>query len=751
MSGIFKNNADLFLEKGYPAIPCEQNSKAPVIKNFTRHARELPDPITVANWKHNWPNGNIGVVMGGGLAMVDVDGDEAYVRLVKAVINRPTCTRFGSKGMGYIISVQQETKTQRFKNSEGKQVIELIAEGAQIIVPPSVHPDNGKAYEWQSKPLYEYSREELAFLSDEKIAFLKALISMPEHLDIINGGPTHVAARNIAWRLADFVDEETFCAAIEALLPTDYSGDLLERNQLRNLYRSAKEDPDRNARSQEFAAKQKQSKTDKVFELLEKNGVELFHDKYKTAYLKVKEENKGPCVYVANSTPGKLFLKSLFYRETGKILPRATIDEIADSVSAKAFFDGSRKEIYNRVAGFGNAIYINMGDEDHQVVCIDETGVQITKESPVVFMQAEGMAALPVPVSGQGDALKEFQLLLGIDDDSFLRLLAFLINCLRPQGPYFFLLLEGEQGSGKSFLCTLIKALIDPSEAAKLRMPDTERDLMIMAKHIYMLVFDNVSGIKPRMSDAFCTLSTGGGFGTRKLYSDDSLQFLDMCRPYVMNGINGVGDRPDIFDRSIAVRLKSMPEGQRKTEQQMQKVFDELRPRLLHKLYELVSCALRNIDAIEAPTTIRMADATKWITAAEPATGLPPGTLLKVLEGSQQELIGERMTDNPIAVYLHDLVESGPQFFRVGDLFELMKADDRVRYDRSFPSTSMYFSQLLERMRIPLEKVGIIIRFEKKSRDGRHLSVYLVEDEHRVESLRAIYLNSPRRKRISLS
>ena len=44
--------------------------------------------------------------------------------------------------------------------------------------------------------------------------------------------------------------------------------------------------------------------------------------------------------------------------------------------------------------------------------------------------------------------LKEF---LGLDDHNYRLLFAFLINALKPQGPYFILLVEGEQGSGKSF------------------------------------------------------------------------------------------------------------------------------------------------------------------------------------------------------------------------------------------------------------------------------------------------------------
>jgi len=250
---------------------------------------------------------------------------------------------------------------------------------------------------------------------------------------------------------------------------------------------------------------------------------------------------------------------------------------------------------------------------------------------------------------------------------------------------------------------------------------------MIMAKHIHLLVFDNVSGVRAQMSDALCSLSTTASFAVRKHYENDSLQFFTECRPFILNGITGIANRPDLLERAISLKLSTMPKEKRKTEKRILKQFEELRPRLLGKLFEIISCAMRNFESTEPPTTVRMADAAQWIAAAEPATGLPAGTLLQALEDSQTETMIDRMAENPIAVALYNRVEKGVYHGRVGKLYEELKCGDDLRPNHELPKTSMHFSRDLDRLRPALEKAGIIVEFGKKGKDGRYITVRLPE------------------------
>ena len=126
--------------------------------------------------------------------------------------------------------------------------------------------------------------------------------------------------------------------------------------------------------------------------------------------------------------------------------------------------------------------------------------------------------------------------------------------------------------------------------------------------------------IRSNISDTLCSLSTGGGFLTRKLYTDDEVHIFDQCRAYIINGLENVAPRPDLMDRSIALNLPTMPLGARRKEQAMNDQFAELHPRILGKLFEIVACALSGEQDPEFTADIRMADAAEWLLAAEPAT-----------------------------------------------------------------------------------------------------------------------------------
>jgi hypothetical protein len=301
----------------------------------------------------------------------------------------------------------------------------------------------------------------------------------------------------------------------------------------------------------------------------------------------------------------------------------------------------------------------------------------------------------------------------------------FMLNCLNPNGPYLCLLVEGEQGSGKSLLCGMLKELVDPSKAARLRFPKDERDLMISAQDNYLLLFDNLSGLRGEMSDALCSLSTGSGFATRKLYSDDELQIFCECRPFILNGIADYATRPDLIERGISINLPALEEGQRKPEEEIKRRFLELRPRVLGKLYEIVACALKRFNDVEAPTTVRMADAAKWIVAAEPATGYPEGTLLRALEENQAEAMAERMDNNPVASALNDLLQRGPYVGGVSNLYKLLKLDETLAYDRTFPQTAQHLSKKLKQYKKALQEAGINIDFPPRDKKGQKIYAWI--------------------------
>jgi len=196
---------------------------------------------------------------------------------------------------------------------------------------------------------------------------------------------------------------------------------------------------------------------------------------------------------------------------------------------------------------------------------------------------------------------------------------AWLLAALRPTGPYPVLALTGEQGSAKSTTAKVLRSLVDPFHGNSRSLPDNERDLFIAANSSHVMSFDNISFLPKSMSDALCRLATGGGFSTRKLYSDDEEQIFNSVKPIILNGIGNYVTRPDLADRSISVKLKTIKSSDRLSEQKFWEDFENACPKILGALLTAVSHGLQNADKISPNALPRMADFSKWVMACETA------------------------------------------------------------------------------------------------------------------------------------
>ena len=94
------------------------------------------------------------------------------------------------------------------------------------------------------------------------------------------------------------------------------------------------------------------------------------------------------------------------------------------------------------------------------------------------------------------------------------------VACYAPAGPYFVLVIGGEQGSAKSWTARRLFWLVDPREPDLRGQPRSTRDLIVAARHSLVVGFDNVSYLGQELSDDLARLATGTGFGSRALYTD---------------------------------------------------------------------------------------------------------------------------------------------------------------------------------------------------------------------------------------
>jgi type II secretory pathway predicted ATPase ExeA len=89
---------------------------------------------------------------------------------------------------------------------------------------------------------------------------------------------------------------------------------------------------------------------------------------------------------------------------------------------------------------------------------------------------------LPLPLPERGGSIETLRSFLNIANrNEFVLTVAWLLTALRPRGPYPLLAVSGEQGSAKTVLSKLLKALIDPNAAPVRSLSREERELMIAA------------------------------------------------------------------------------------------------------------------------------------------------------------------------------------------------------------------------------------------------------------------------------
>lgn len=554
--------------------------------------------------------------------------------------------------------------------------------------------------------------------------FIRSAFQSPNFKLLFNGEKTHTPALSFTKEIVPYTTDKGFIIElIKSGLPEIYQGDTIKEISsmvdwcLDNGFDSA-----------EKANSVEKSPPLILLALVEQSGATLFYDKYSNARIEINENGK-KSVYALSSTKVKRWLSRLYYTHMGKAISDQAFRQAYQLLEAKALFDSPQIDVHLRFASSDGNIIVALCDDNRNVAVVGPDGYEVGTDSSVKFMDSSYTAPLPLPLKGSNNVLGELQDLLGMENSNFHRLLAFLLCAFKPGGPYFCLFVEGEQGSGKSFLCLVVKTLIDPSVVPKLRMPDKEQDLMILAKDNHLLLFDNMSGLNPAMSDALCRLATGGGFATRKLYTDEDSQIFYECRPFVCNGITGIATRPDLLERAIPLNIPSIALGGRKTEGEMLESFEKIQPKVLDFLLNATAVALKNFDHTATPTQFRMADAAKWIQAAEPATGLPKGTLLKALEDGQNEVVLEAISANTVAQALYKIAEAKPYEGTIGNLLVLMKEGlDIVRYDRKFPSNPAHLSHTLKRYGPGLKKAGINVEFGPKTRQGKIIKVWLSDD-----------------------
>lgn len=338
------------------------------------------------------------------------------------------------------------------------------------------------------------------------------------------------------------------------------------------------------------------------------------------------------------------------------------------------------------------------------------------------------MRPLQPPVAGGSiDELRDYLNVTGQDDPSFVLAVGWLLGALHPGGPYPILVLSGEQGSAKTTTARVLRTLVDPCVTLVRSEPRETRDLMIAARNGWVIAIDNMSSMPAWLSDALCRLSTGGGFATRQLYTNDEEFFIEAQRPVILNGIEEIATRGDLLDRSILLELPPVPEEKRRTEVEFWAEFSEAAPRILGALLDALVVAIRTAPTVRLDRLPRMADLAVWVTAGEVAFGWPAGTFQAAYDENLRAAHELALEASPIVRSLRDLVAAQPRWAGTAQdlLSELSAGVEPQQRPHGWPRTPRGLGGMLRRLAPNLRDHGIDVAFSREPGKGRRRLITL--------------------------
>jgi hypothetical protein len=459
------------------------------------------------------------------------------------------------------------------------------------------------------------------------------------------------------------------------------------------------------------SAGRRPSQADRLVLLAE--GAELFHsqgaDSEPYATIDVGNHRE---TWPINSKGFRRYLSRLFYESEKRVPASQALQDALGVLGAQAMFDGPAQDVAVRIGQLDTRIYLDLVDEAWRCAEITANGWRIIPNGPIKFIGRRGMLPLPDPV--RGGSVDELRQLVNIQNNDHWQLfIAWLLAALRVGRPCPILVVNGEQGSAKTTLCKIARALIDPNASPLRRPPRDERDLMIAAANSRLVALDNLSGLPPWLSDGLCTLCTGGGLGVRQLYTDDEERLFEGMRPILVNGIEDVAIRPDFLDRAISLTLEYIDDRRRLTESEIWARFEQARPRILGALLNVVSVALGSLPTVRLREKPRMADFAEWAAAAELALGWEPGAILAAYARNRRLLNLVAFEGSAIAVPIMRLMEPISEWS--GTSKQLLDAisplvDEATRKCKDWPSSPRGLSGQLRRLASNLRREGIDVR-----------------------------------------
>lgn len=319
----------------------------------------------------------------------------------------------------------------------------------------------------------------------------------------------------------------------------------------------------------------------------------------------------------------------------------------------------------------------------------------------------------------EGNPWKLFQYLNVAKHDQLL-VLVYIIACFIPNIPIPIFHPHGQQGSGKTTLCKIIKSLCDPSLVDAIITPKSREELIQVIAHHHVCIFDNMSKIPGWMSDILSQACTGAAFSKRRLFTNDDDVIYQVKRCIGLNGISLLIHNSDLMDRSILLHLDRIDPSERVDEAYFWTNFDKDKPEILGGILDALSKAIEIYPVISLEKLPRMADFAKWGCAITEALGINQREFLEAYQTNIKKQNEEIILNNTLAQAVISLMSDTQSWEGLmKDAWETLNdIADPNKHDRTFPKSERSLKRALDKIKTNLMDIGINFVQGNRTKDG---------------------------------
>lgn len=458
------------------------------------------------------------------------------------------------------------------------------------------------------------------------------------------------------------------------------------------------------------------SKVAKLLSLVEHD--ELFHDELKEPYITL---NTSLCeTFPIRGKQFDEYITKNYWEKFNEGLTSFTKAPAIGILVAKAIFDSKCISVHRRVGMFDGAIYVNLANDNNQCVKITADGWQIEDKSPVKFIKTNNTRSLPIPsTSGNLELLWKY---LNIPENDRVLVLAYMLESLRTTTDYPVLVLHGPFNSAKSSTQEFIVLLLDPSKICLKVAPKKQEDIIVAAVNSHMVSFNNMSKLSRVDQDDLCCLATGGGLGTRCLYTNMDEVLVDIKRPVVLNCVNNIITATDLTSRCVIIELPRIT--QCKQPSLLKSEFMNDYPLILGGLYDIFVEVLRILPEIKIDNLPRMADFALLGSALERVMGYETGEFIKRLNKNQKISMHNSLEGHVVLEKLKQYMMN-TLFFK-GTYTELLDNlnDMHPKNKGKWPNSGQALAKIIKEYLDVILELGIVINFiPDRSRKGMEIEI----------------------------